>query len=200
MSFKKIAVVVSSILFLSTLLLSQSLVEAAKKEKERRESLKGKKRVVATNAEIVRLRKRTATSTSRTETISSTTSPRTESDRRSSSPRTESDRRSSSRTDQGQESVKEDEKSFRQRRAAIEQKWEKTQEYSDLLATKMNGLWQEFYNLGSDMTYRGKIQADISETYLKLQRSREEEAKAKQELDVFLEEARKRGVPPGWLR
>jgi len=200
MSFKKIAVVVSSILFLSTLLLSQSLVEAAKKEKERRESLKGKKRVVATNAEIVRLRKRTATSTSGTETISSTTSPRTESDRRSSSPRTESDRRSSSRTDQGQESVKEDEKSFRQRRAAIEQKWEKTQEYSDLLATKMNGLWQEFYNLGSDMTYRGKIQADISETYLKLQRSREEEAKAKQELDVFLEEARKRGVPPGWLR
>lgn len=53
----------------------------------------------------------------------------------------------------------------------------------------MDGLWQEFYNLGNDMTYRGKIQQDIAEMYLKLQRSREEEAQAKQELDAFLEEA-----------
>jgi hypothetical protein len=50
------------------------------------------------------------------------------------------------------------------------------------------------------MTYRGKIQTDISETFLKLQRSREEEVKAKQEVDTFLEDARRQGVTPGWLR
>jgi hypothetical protein len=194
MFFKKITIVVLSILFLTTLLLSQSLVEAAKKEKERRASLKGKKRIVATNAEITRSIKRTATSVSGTEIRESTPSPRTD------TARADADRRSSPTGDQTESSALNDEKAFRQRRASLEEKWNRAQEYSDLLATKMNGLWQEFYNLGNDMTYRGKIQADISETYLKLQRSREEEAKAKQEVDAFLEDARRQGVPPGWLR
>jgi hypothetical protein len=119
---------------------------------------------------------------------------------RTASARTEADRRSSPAGDQAERPALNDEKAFRQRRAALEERWNKASEYSDLLATKMNGLWQEFYNLGNDMTYRGKIQADISETYLKLQRSREEEAKAKQEVDAFLEEARRQGIPPGWLR
>ena len=194
MFFKKIIIIVLSILFITTLLLSQSLVEAAKKEKERRASLKGKKRIVATNAEITRSIKRTATSVSGTEIRESTPSPRTD------TARTEADRKSTPTGDQAESSALNDEKAFRQHRAALEEKWNRAQEYSDLLATKMNGLWQEFYNLGNDMTYRGKIQADISETYLKLQRSREEEAKAKQEVDAFLEEARRQGIPPGWLR
>ena len=198
MLFKKITIVVFSILFLTTLLLSQSLVEAAKKEKERRASLKGKKRVVATNAEITRSRRRTATSSSGTATQSVT--PQRTSTPRTAAARTEADRRSSPTGDQSEISALNDEKAFRQRRAALEAKWKKAQEYSDLQATKINGLWQEFYNLGNDMTYRGKIQADISETFLKLQRSREEEAKAKQDVDAFLEEARRQGVPPGWLR
>ncbi len=178
-----------SILFSTTLLLSQSLVEAAKKEKQRRASLKGKKRIVVTNTEITKSIKRTATSVSEIEIQASTPSSRTD-----------ADRRSSPTGDQAESSALNDEKAFRQRRAALEEEWNKAREYSDLLATKMNGLWQEFYNLGNDMTYRGKIQADISETYLKLQRSREEEAKAKQEMDAFLEEARRQGIPPGWLR
>ena len=198
MLFKKITIVVFSILFLTTLLLSQSLVEAAKKEKERRASLKGKKRVVATNAEITRSRRRTATSTSGTAT--QTVTPQRTSTPRTTAAGTEADRRSSPGGDQAESPGLNDEKAFRQRIASLEEKWKKAQEYSDLLATKMNGLWQEFYNLGNDMTYRGKIQADISETYLKLQRSREEEARAKQDVDAFLEEARRQGVPPGWLR
>ena len=199
MFFKKISIVVLSILFITSLLLSQSLVEAAKKEKERRASLKGKKRIIATNAEITRSTKRTATSVSGTVSQASTPSPRTDV-ARANVDKADADRISSPTGDQAESAALNDEKAFRQRRAALEEKWNKAREYSDLLATKMNGLWQEFYNLGNDMTYRGKIQADISETYLKLQRSREEEAKAKQDVDTFLEEARRQGIPPGWLR
>lgn len=199
MPFKKITIVVLSILFITSLLLSQSLVEAAKKEKERRASLKGKKRIVATNAEITRSTKRTATSVSGTVSQGSTPSPRTDV-ARANVDKADTDRRSSPTGDQAESAALNDEKAFRQRRAALEEKWNKAREYSDLLATKMNGLWQEFYNLGNDMTYRGKIQADINETYLKLQRSREEEAKAKQDVDTFLEEANRQGIPPGWLR
>jgi len=193
MSFKKIAAVAFSLLLFTCFAFSQSLVEAAKKEKERRASLKERKRVVATNAEITGSRKRTATSISRSDT-------QIPAQERISPPRTESERRPSTRRDETDMAAFDDENRFRQRRANLEEKWKKSQEYSDLLATKMNGLWQEFYNLGNDMIYRGKIQADISETYVKLQRSQEEEAKFKQELDAFLEEARRQGVPPGWLR
>ena len=189
MLFKKIVVVVSSILFFTSLLLSQSLVEVAKKERERRANLKGKKKIVATNADLSKSKRRTATSISGPEILDKRTSPRTE-----------PVRKSSPRVEQSGKSEAEEEKIFKQRQASFEAKLKQAKEFSDLMATKMNGLWQELYNLGNDMTYRGRIQADISETYLKLQRSRSEEAKAKEELDAFLAEARKRGVPPGWLR
>ena len=189
MAFKKIVVVVSSILLLTNLLLSQNLVEAAKKEKERRASLKGKKKVVTTNANLTKSNRKTTTSISGSEVLD-----------RTSPPSTEPSRRMSSQDLQSAPPEQDQEKTFRQKRASLEEKWKKTQEYSDLLSTKINSLWQEFYNLGNDVTSRGKIQQDISETFLKLQRSREEQAQAKKELDAFLEEARKREVPPDWLR
>jgi len=93
----------------------------------------------------------------------------------------------------------EEERIFREQKTLLETEWKKVKEYADLLALKMNGLWQEFYSF-NDMTSRDKIQREISGTYLKLLEARQEEAKTKERLDQFISQARKEGVPPGWLR
>lgn len=63
MSLKRVIAVLSLPLFLSSFLLSQSVVELAKKEKERREKLKGKKTIVVTNYDLKKVKKRPAVST-----------------------------------------------------------------------------------------------------------------------------------------
>ena len=62
MSLKRVIAVFSLPLFLSSFLLSQSLVELAKKEKERREKLKGKKTIVVTNYDLKKVKKKPAVS------------------------------------------------------------------------------------------------------------------------------------------
>ncbi|MCP2605249.1 hypothetical protein NLC29_03750, partial [Candidatus Aminicenantes bacterium AH-873-B07] len=88
---------------------------------------------------------------------------------------------------------------WRKRKEEYEQRWKKAKEYVELLTLKMNGLWQEFYSM-DDMTSRDKIQREISETYQKLLRAQQEEARTKKELEKFLIEAKKQGALPGWLR
>lgn len=63
MSLKRVIAVLSLPLFLSSFLLSQSVVELAKKEKERREKLKGKKTIVVTNYDLKKVKKKPAVST-----------------------------------------------------------------------------------------------------------------------------------------
>lgn len=93
----------------------------------------------------------------------------------------------------------EEEKIFREQKASREAEWKKAKEYVDLLTTKMNYLHQYFFSL-DDMLYREKTQREINEMFFKLPRARQGEAKAKEELDKFLLQARRGGVPSGWLR
>ncbi len=65
MSFKKIIVAISLPLFFTAVLSSQSLVDLAKKEKERREKLKNQEKTVVTNADLANLKKGPALTTSR---------------------------------------------------------------------------------------------------------------------------------------
>ena len=62
MRFKKISVLFLALFFSASFLSSQSLVEIAKKEKERRESLKEKKVMVVTNQDLRKVKKKTALS------------------------------------------------------------------------------------------------------------------------------------------
>jgi choline-glycine betaine transporter len=57
MSFKKIIVAISLPLFLTCVLSSQSLVDLAKKEKERREKLKNQEKTVVTNADLSNIKR-----------------------------------------------------------------------------------------------------------------------------------------------
>jgi len=177
MSFKKIIVGISLPLFLASVLSSQSLVELAKKEKERREKLKDQTKTVVTNADLANIKRGPALTTSRQpEATEDSSMAETSSDlsaldkaEPSSSKSRSSDARSADRAEPQENATDE-----------LEQKWNNAREQVGLLTTRMNGLWQEFYSM-DDMSSREKIQRDISETSLRLQKAKEDEARARKE-------------------
>lgn len=158
-------------LFLSSLLFSQSLVELAKKERERRERLKGEKKIIVTNADLRKLKKRPAVSV-----------PQPLVGEKGNKRNVTSKKKSPPKKTQSPEMAKAYKKEIKKALSDSEEKWKKAKEYADLLALKMNALWQEFYSL-DDMISRDSIQRKISETYLKLQKAKKDEEKAKKELD-----------------
>ena len=180
MRLKKLLVGVTLPLFLSSFLFSQNLVELAKKEKARREKLKGKRAKVITNADLAKLKKNPSLLIVKPPSFAESSTVPSEQEKEA--------------TDTEFMGVSEEEK---MRRAEIEgaypsqagdysrqlkEKWEKAKEYTDLLSLKMNALWQEFYSL-DDMTPRDDIQRAISETFQKLQKAKEEETKAREEYE-----------------
>jgi hypothetical protein len=181
MDIRKIAGIALLPLFFASFICSQSLAELSKKEKERRDALKGKKGVVITNYDLKRLRKRPAVivlgSQSEDEAGDSSTTPEGTSAPRPAviSVPTSAPAAATSMSQKTPEEI----------RMELEQKYVSAKEYADLLEMKMNGLWQEYYSM-DDMAPRDKIQKEISETSIKLEEAREREAKAKEELDRFL--------------
>lgn len=187
MSFKKIIVGISLPLFLTSVLSSQSLVELAKKEKERREKLKGQNKTVVTNADLTNIKRGPALTTSRqADTMGGEVTG-------SSSELSEQDRAEPSGSKARPTSAKGTAKAQPQENssAELEKKWKSAREQVGLLTTRMNGLWQEFYSM-DDMSSREKIQREISETSLRLQKAKEEEARARKEYQQARSGARNR--------
>jgi hypothetical protein len=172
---------VTPILLLLTcvfLLSAQSLVDVAKKEKERRAKLKGKKSIVVTNSILKKKKIEPAISVQILE------SPIKEIPSVSRIP----DKRSLDNVSNQAPSEK-DQASFYDVKD-LEKKWEEANEYVALLTLKMNALWQEFYSM-DDMTPRDHIQRQISETYLKLQKAQIDAEQAKKEMEEALRKSRK---------
>ncbi len=174
---------------------SQSLAELAKKERERRESLKEKKAVVITNEDLARVKRKPALETGAA-TVERVEPPTAESvDQAAPS-------RSASRVmpvtiDQVSPPLFSGGAATEQQ--GLEERYQKAKEYVELLTLKLNALWQEFYSL-DDMTPRDQIQQAIAETFLKLQKAQEEEDKARQELEKYLSRVKKESVPSIWIR
>ncbi len=182
MTFKKFISFMVLPLLLTSFLFSQSLAELAKKEKERREKLKGKKGVVITNAELKKTQKKSAVTTSRTAaTVESTRSPSSPT-QKSPPGRTRPIETPGSKIDK---------RVVVDNRAQLEQKSARAQEYIDLLTTKMNALWQEFYSM-DDMKDRSNIQRQIAETFQKLEKAKEDAANAKKELGQSVTQVKKK--------
>jgi len=176
--------------FLSSLLFSQTLAEIAQKERERRASLKGKKVVVVTNADLAKIKKKPALEIPLAEVPPETTgqeapattppeAPQSEVPAPAAEPLPESAVQATSRD--------------------LQTRWEKAKEYVELLTLKMSALWQEFYAL-NNMTTRDAIQQSISETFIKLEKAQEEEVKARQELETFLGRQKRESTPSIWIR
>jgi hypothetical protein len=169
--------------------LSQTLAEIAKKERERRENLKGKKGIVVTNADLARLKKKPALEIPPAppeqqpveQTALTTPSPAEEAAKLS--------------EPIGPPQREETETSLKN----LQEKWEKAKEYVELLTLKMSALWQQFYAL-DNLSSKEAVQQAIAETFIKLQDAQTEETKARQELEKFLGQIKKESVPSIWIR
>lgn len=188
MSFKKIIVAISLPLFFTSVLSSQSLVDLAKKEKERREKLKNQEKIVVTNADLSKIKRGPALTTSR-----EAVSPEGSAMAGSSSAMSAQDKAEPSKAKARSSGARGQDRAEPQKNTPdeLEQKWKSKREQVGLLTTRMNALWQEFYSM-DDMSSRENIQRNISETSLRLQKAKEEEARARKEYQQARTRARKR--------
>jgi hypothetical protein len=72
----------------------------------------------------------------------------------------------------------------------LEQKYEKAKNEVEILTAKMNGLFMKYYSV-DNKTPKEMIQSEISRTNLQLQKARDDEEKAKKELEEYKSENRK---------
>jgi len=151
---KKIITITFSLMLFVSFLGSQSVVELAKTEKERRAKLRGKKAVVVTNVDLRNLKKREAVSIIEPAFDEASLSlPVEEID---------------------QENTEE--------QARLEANWNSTNERASLLTLRMNELQQRFYSF--EIQYdRGEMQREIIQTFQKLQEAKQNAETAKRELD-----------------
>ncbi len=167
---------------------AQSLAELSKKEKERRAAIKGKKTVI-TNADLAKLKKKAAVTVAQAEPAAGMPGPEgrrpgVEGETPPAAPPPFTVRRAES----GKAPLSDGE--VADTRETLKQRWAAAQEMVELLTMKMNALWQRFYNM-DDMTSRDSVQIEIGDTYQKLLKAQEDEARAKEELEAFLSNTRK---------
>ena len=185
MSALKIIAAAVLAIFLAQPAPGQSLTEAAKKEKERRESLKGKAGVVVTNADLAGIKKKPAIA------ANPQTPAESEKPGGGAEPREPSAGEAAPPADPRIEAGKKfDEKKFE-----LEVRLSKAKELVELLNLKMNALQQQFYSFNS-MTAKDQVQKQLSETLQRLQAAQAEEAKVKDELDKVLAQGVKDKFPP----
>ena len=187
MSAKRVVFLVFLISIVSSLLFPQTLVEIARKERERRAGLKGKKATVITNADLAKLKKKPALETPPApvteEVVALEAAPPVAA---------EPQEQPVTALPAAANPVPSD-------LEALQERWDKAKEYVELLTLKMGALWQQFYGL-EDMTTKDAVQQSIAETFLKLQNAQEKETRARQDLEKFLGQQKKDSVPSIWIR
>jgi hypothetical protein len=92
-----------------------------------------------------------------------------------------------------------DEQSWRERMANARQALERSQMYLDALQSKINALWADF-TARDDPAQRAQIETERKRALAEFERVKLEIEANKKALVDLEEEARKAGVPPGWLR
>ncbi|MFC2164240.1 hypothetical protein ACFLT2_04485 [Acidobacteriota bacterium] len=149
---------------------SQSLVELAKKEKERRAKIKKKSTKVVTNADLKKGSKSSRGSANTDQIIESDeTRPEAK----------VSPQKKIKNSQPKKDAVKHESVNIER----LELKIKKTEEHVERLLQKMNDLWQKYNNPG-DMTPKDRVQSEIAQTYLMLQRAQQEAAELKEQWDV----------------
>jgi vacuolar-type H+-ATPase subunit D/Vma8 len=189
--------------FLTSALLSQTVTDLAKREKERRESLKGKKTAIVTNADLAKMKKKaayvTAGAEGQTQGQAAGSAGSTASTSNLSSPRQSSSLPIGASDQLSRSSQTASQIMNQQYRTQLEEQYNKAKEYRELLELKMNALQQQFFNM-SDMKSKDLIQKDISETYAKLLGAQEVENRAREALEKFLGQSLKDKLSPIWIK
>jgi len=151
---KKLITITFSLMLFVNFLCSQSLVELAKKEKERRASLKGKTAVVVTNADLRNLKKQEAVSIIEPAFDEESLSL----------------------------PIEEIEPEDTEEQKRLEANWNRENERASLLTLRMNELQQRFFSF-ENLYDRAEMQREIAETFQKLQEAKQNAETAKRELD-----------------
>ncbi len=191
MNIKKIVAGFILPFLLTSLLCSQSVVELAKKEKQRRTNLRlqGKRGKIVTKADLKNIKRGAALTTILSLTSSS------ESQRVTSTPEESLTREEQPSETQAAEPVKaEDEEveGLKTLQAQLEDQWDKAKEDVNTLSRKLNTLWKQFYSM-DDLTAREDVQREISETSQQLQKAKEEETSIREDLRKVIALLRKIG-------
>jgi len=82
---------------------------------------------------------------------------------------------------------------------ALQDKLARDQDYADAMQTRINSLTTDFVNR-DDPAQRAVIETNRQKSLAELARLTKSVQDTKKALADFLEEARRAGVPPGWLR
>jgi hypothetical protein len=98
-----------------------------------------------------------------------------------------------------QEKAKQDEQAWRQKMADARLALERNQMYADALQSKINALWADF-TARDDPAQRARIELERKRAIAEQERVRAEIAAQTKAIADLEEEARKAGVPPGWIR
>ncbi len=151
---KKIITITFSLMLLVNLLCSQSVVELAKKEKDRRAKLKGKKAFVVTNNDLRNLRRGPAVSIIE--------------------PAFDEARLSLPVVEIEQEDTEE--------QARFEVNLNRANERASLLTLRVNELQQRFFSFGN-LYDRAEMQREMAQTLQKLQEAKQNAETAKRELN-----------------
>jgi hypothetical protein len=92
-----------------------------------------------------------------------------------------------------------DEQAWRQKMADAKTNLERSQMYHDALQSRINALWAEFTGK-DDPAQRAVVELERKKAIAEQERVKEEIEERRKAIADLEEEARRAGVPPGWLR
>ncbi len=194
-------------LVLASFLQSQSLADLAKKEKERRAALKGKPATVVTTADLTKVKKRPAVeSTSQEQAaeagaeVAQAGAAEAQAQEGVTPPATGEQAAAAAQVEKpAEETPPATAQDLQKKQNELADIAQQKAEMVDLLTTKMNALYQEFYGL-DNLKSREMVQIQISDTYDKLLKAETESAKAKKDLEDFLAQSKKDQTPAIWIK
>jgi hypothetical protein len=203
-------------LLLVSFLQSQSLADLAKKEKERRAALKGKSATVVTEAELAKVKKRPAVEAGAQEQTSEEAAaqsgtaqagqPAAGGQQEAAPPAAgEQPAQGAAQVDKPVtelppgESPAVSAQDIQKKQNELADIAQQKADMVDLLTTKMNSLYQQFYGL-DNVKSRELVQAQISDTYDKLLKAETDSAKAQKDLADYMAQTKKGQTPTMWIK
>ncbi|MBE3126251.1 MAG: hypothetical protein IMZ57_11430 [Acidobacteria bacterium] len=201
MGKKKILVYLFLPLLLASFLHSQSLADLAKKEKVRRAALKGKGAAVTTSADLAKVKRKPAVESAVQEQTAEEAAAQVgqgETPPAAGQPAAAVAEKLAAETPPG-ETPAMSEKEFLAKQAELGEASKQKQEMVELLALKLNSLYQEFYGL-DNMKSREILQIQISDTYDKLLKSETDAKKAAKDLEDFSANTKRENIPDIWIK
>jgi hypothetical protein len=164
---------------------AQSLADVAKKEEERRKTVPAPAKVY-TNKDLT------------APAAGSTPTPAPSGTATTPAPDAAKDAKDAAKDSKDKEPAK-DQAYWSSRLKTLRDKLERDSTYADAIQTRVNSLTADFVNR-DDPAQRAALERDRQKALSELARLKQDMANGKKAIADLQEEARRAGVPPGWLR